>query len=786
MTRTITIENLPIKERAAPTDLALIEDSASGSWRSITIGQLASSTGLTGVTDGTGISTETLLTGLARISLNVPVALEHGGTGSTTAAGARTNLGLGDFATRSGTLPLSSGGTGVTSLSALQSALGLGDLAYLDGPLGVGSGGTGVTSIAALKTALALGSLAEESSPLPLDKGGTGATTAALARAALGLGGLAVVNSPLGLDMGGTGATTAAGARSAFGLTSAATTAVGTSKDNLAVLGEGGVWDIARIPTITTAKGGVPAGGAISQVLKKASGTDYDYSWQDETAAGSGVPVPVRNGSIAAGTSGAALNEVQLLGPFNSDDNLIFKVQEDGGDYEVGTVQARFSDVPTQADRFNLSIGQTNEVITFRRDGENLQVKKSAGLSGKVNVVILRHTGQSGVLGDITAVSAGTGLTGGGTSGSVNLSLAIPVTVAHGGTGARDAATARTNLGLGAAALLATPIPVASGGTGSTTGAAALTALGAGTLATKDSPLGLADGGTGATDAEAARTAFGLGSFATLTGNVPLDMGGTGSDTASGARVNLGLGAAALLAVPIPLASGGTGATTASAARTALELGTIAVEDSPLPVAKGGTGVTAIGQLRNALGLGSLAFVTGNLPISSGGTGASTAPAARTALGLGTAATEDTGTASGDIPLLGAGGLLALARIPTISTAKGGLPTGGTSTQFLRKTGSGNYAAAWQTVTFGDITEVIAGTGLSGGGTTGSVTLNLMGKGVKTAQLDDKAATVAKVGDNVARAFGSSHANTIWQGTQAELDAITTKDTRTMYCVEES
>jgi hypothetical protein len=52
--------------------------------------------------------------------------------------------------------------------------------------------------------------------------------------------------------------------------------------------------------------------------------------------------------------------------------------------------------------------------------------------------------------GDITGVTAGTGLTGGGTSGTVTVSLSTPVAVADGGTGI-------TSLGTGVATFLGTP-----------------------------------------------------------------------------------------------------------------------------------------------------------------------------------------------------------------------------------------------------------------------------------------------------------------------------------------
>ena len=48
----------------------------------------------------------------------------------------------------------------------------------------------------------------------------------------------------------------------------------------------------------------------------------------------------------------------------------------------------------------------------------------------------------------------------------------------------------------------------------------------------------------------------------------------------------------------------------------------------------------------------------------------------------------------------------------------------------------------------GDITAVIAGTGLSGGGTTGNVTLNIANDGVGTAQIQDNAVTTVKIADS--------------------------------------
>lgn len=95
--------------------------------------------------------------------------------------------------------------------------------------------------------------------------------------------------------------------------------------------------------------------------------------------------------------------------------------------------------------------------------------------------------------------------------------------------------------------------------------------------------LALADGGTGASDAGGARTNLGLGSAALLATSAVAQTGNNLSDLASAstARTNLGLGSLATLGAindgnwsgtDLAIANGGTGASSAAAAKANLSL----------------------------------------------------------------------------------------------------------------------------------------------------------------------------------------------------------------------
>lgn len=123
------------------------------------------------------------------------VPIEHGGTGGTTVAQARKNLGLGNT---DGALPIANGGTGGTTVAQARNNLGLGNTS---GALPVANGGTGGTTASQARTNLGItpaniGASATShkhdaaditTGALPIAHGGTGAADAKTALNNLGI-----------------------------------------------------------------------------------------------------------------------------------------------------------------------------------------------------------------------------------------------------------------------------------------------------------------------------------------------------------------------------------------------------------------------------------------------------------------------------------------------------------------------------------------------------------------------------------------------------------------------
>ena len=202
---------------------------------------------------GTDNSTDVTLANTNYLSINgqeltggtVPIV--SGGTGSTTALGARTLLGVDAAGTDNstnvtlsntnylsisgqeitgGTVPIISGGTGSTNASDARTALGV-DAAGTDNSTDVTLANTNYLSISGQELTGGV---------VPVTSGGTGSTTAEEARAALGVIDVTLANTDylsisgqeitgriIPITSGGTGANSAASARSRLGVDAAGT-----------------------------------------------------------------------------------------------------------------------------------------------------------------------------------------------------------------------------------------------------------------------------------------------------------------------------------------------------------------------------------------------------------------------------------------------------------------------------------------------------------------------------------------------------------------------------------